>query len=102
MWGHALKVFRRRQGINLVVRYDSAAVGSPWEKRLIFPLGKEPPGTIDNTRCVCGFFLACEHHEEKFEESFPARVFFFFFKVEINSCAPVPLLESKDQNTMAQ
>ena len=37
------------------------------------------------------FFLSCEDFGGRFDESRPISVFlFFFFKVEIGSCAPIP------------
>ena len=38
-----------------------------------------------------GFFLACEELGEESMIHSPPALFFFFFKVEISSCTPVPL-----------
>ena len=38
-----------------------------------------------------GFFLMCEDFGRMFNSSFPACVFFFFFKVEISSRTLIPL-----------
>ena len=48
--------------------------------------------------------LACEECAEGWvTRSQPARVFFFFFfKVEINSQAPISPFEAKDQSTVGQ
>ena len=37
------------------------------------------------------FFLACDEYWRRFDESFPACTFFFFFKAEIISHTSVPL-----------